>query len=173
MFGNRPCQSVAPLPARPTPRSGPLRLASLAAALVVPWAAGCASGPEPVLRGAPSPGQQVTVQADWADVPAALDLALSAIEAAPLRVSDDDAGRYRVELVTILDRAGWLEATRTAPPPGPVAASRPEPVTLRARVGRDGDGVLESRLLEAAAARLTALAGKDAAPIDGPFGLSR
>lgn len=137
------------------------------------WAGGCAA-PDATLgahRIEPAPASERQMEAEWIDVPAAVDLALSAAEAAALDTQPARSGeRYRYELTTIDGLNGWLELERDAfgPRESDEAA---EIIMARCRIGSGGDRARQEHLLSALADRLAALRGKRVAPINNVFGL--
>jgi hypothetical protein len=126
------------------------------------------------LLGASSEGTQATAMADWDDIEAAMDVAISklemAVEARPSReeLRSDQRGAECVEykLVTIRDepaRVLFCRNKKLAWSDG--SAAGPEPITILVRVGRWGDSAREEELLKAIRARLNDLKGVDWAPI--------
>ncbi len=113
------------------------------------------------LLGASSDGTQATAVADWDDIEAAMDVAISklemAVEARPTReeLRSDGRGASTVtyQLVTIRDEPARVTFSRNkslAWSDG--SAHGPEPITIVARVGRWGDSAREEELLKASRA---------------------
>ncbi|MGQ0628252.1 MAG: hypothetical protein ACT4PL_09175 [Phycisphaerales bacterium] len=123
-----------------------------------------------------SEGTSQTLLADWADVDAAVDIAMSRTEAAIFR-SNPATEHYRLyahEMVNIHGTKGLLRIERIAAPdrPGPMAADRlatvgrgAEELRLTCRIGPQGDQVAEQALLAAIISRLDELRGSAAALI--------
>lgn len=121
-----------------------------------------------------STGTRTTVQADWDDLDAALDVGFSAIEAALLQKDQPQPGLVVCSLVTILDDEGVVEFQQLDPPPSapsPDAARDPSPtgpvtIQIRASIGRFGEQHQSERtLVQTIRRRLIQLRGKDAAPV--------
>jgi hypothetical protein len=120
-----------------------------------------------------SGGSTRRVTADWDDVHAAVDLAVSQSQAAMLGQRDrGGADRCTVyDLLTIRDDTGILEICRERE--GPPVTDRPEPLVITARIGAAGDANYEKMLLDYLEKRLTQLIGDKAAPVPDPFGYNR
>lgn len=135
----------------------------VAAAGVMVGLAACASSARPaVATDAASPGT-MTIRADWNDVDAAVEIAITRAEMAILRRTAEPADQpeqIRFELLTMMDERGVLTVTRDAG-----AGDAMIPIHLEARVGHFGDPAREQVLLRAMADRLEQLAGVDYAPL--------
>lgn len=93
---------------------------------------------------------------DWDDIDAAVDVGMSAAEAARVDARTSPDGRTRTyELRTSTDEPAWLVARR----------EEDGRVGLGARVGRFGDPQREEKLVRGVAERLKSLHGVDWAPV--------
>jgi hypothetical protein len=123
-----------------------------------------------------SGGSTRRVTADWDDVHAAVDLAVSQSQTAMLRQRARGGGggadRCTVyDLLTIRDDTGILEICRERE--GPPLTDQPESLLITARIGAAGDANYERMLLDYLEKRLTQLIGDKAAPVPDPFGYNR
>ncbi len=149
--------------------------------------AGCTSAPGPIgiwpvgylpSRGAPSDGTTGRVDADWDDVDAAVDIAVSQAECGFEEWHDDrasgDRRRWYV-LQTIREERATLEIRREragAPAAAGPTAEGPEPLVIFCKVGDSGDAKYEALIISLIADRLTALKGDRTAPIPSPWGIN-
>ncbi|MBX3359210.1 MAG: hypothetical protein KF745_12375 [Phycisphaeraceae bacterium] len=111
------------------------------------------------------------VEADWYDLDAALLVTAPSIEAAVEAASEPDTNPRLFSLRTIAGEPATLEIT-AEPGPEPLPFPRapadsipPVTMTMRCTVGLMGDPAREKKLLEALAARLRELRGRDFAPL--------
>lgn len=142
-----------------------------ARSLIVPFLAaaglgsiftGCEAGPgrSPEAAAAATSPVSLTVRADWDDVDAALEVALSRAQLAILSRSPDGPDRVTWRLLSVQDEPAHLTAVR---PPG--ATQDPTDITLEARIGLFGDPRREEQFLKFMERRLNQLAGVDYAPL--------
>lgn len=140
--------------------------------------AGCSGGGPTDLTPGPATGGTIrTLEADWNDVEAAVDIAMSEAETAVVTTNDasDWFALYDFGLITIDDRRGTLVASRLNPPPAPTKSSTddlataavrgPEPIRFFCRIGPQGDQNREDLILSSVERRLRQLRGRGAAAI--------
>ncbi|MBL8758147.1 MAG: hypothetical protein JNK35_06945 [Phycisphaerae bacterium] len=149
---------------------------------------GCAGQPEGVLP-PPGPatgeaGSVLQMLADWDDIEAAVDLAVSRSQCGYLEWHSDKPGggspvpdpanpdrRRWYTLLTIRDAQVLLDIRRDSS--HPPSRDAPEPITIRCRVGPEGDSAYERVILDHLSARLAELRGDRAVPIPDPWGVNR
>lgn len=128
-------------------------------------------------RGEPtaaSGGSTRQVVADWDDVEAAVNLAVSQSQSAILEARNDKDKGDRCKwytLLTIREETGTLEVCREGE--GPPLEGKPEALVIKAKLGPTGDSNYEKMLLDFVEQRLKALVGDKVAPIPDPWGINR
>jgi len=129
----------------------------------LPLVSGCSAAfvrSEPSIPGVNTGFSTLTVQGDWSDVEAAVDVSVTRAEVAVTSTAFEPS-RMQFGLVTATDEVGELVVLRED------ASGNGEgvPIRLEVHIGRFGDAPRELRLLEAVAKRLEQLRGRDVAPI--------
>jgi len=122
--------------------------------------------------------------ADWDDIEAAVDLAVSRSQCGYLEWHSDKPGggsplpdpeypdrRRWYTLLTIRDAQVLLDIRRDSSQPP--SRDAPEPITIRCRVGPQGDSAYERVILDHLSARLAELRGDRTVPIPDPWGVNQ
>lgn len=108
----------------------------------------------------------ITLVADWDDLDAAVEVACTRQQLAPIGTTEEEPHRRTYELRSPGDEPAWVFAERQGEAlPGTDGRIPPQPITLRARFGRFGDEGREAALVDAVARRMRQLAGVDYAPL--------
>jgi hypothetical protein len=109
-----------------------------------------------------------SVDADWNDIDASVDVAASKAEMAVVAKDSASAHERTFELRTIRDQPAWLVITRAAKPGSAAGEGGGEGVefSMRCTVGYFGDKPEEERLLRALKQRLEELRGVETRPLD-------
>jgi len=109
---------------------------------------------------------EITLVGDWADLDAAVEVAGTRLELAPVGTTSNSPRLRVYELRSPGDEPAWLIAERSDEFSGVLPEVAPsQAITLRARFGRFGDRGREAALVDAVAGRLRQLAGVDYAPL--------
>ncbi len=131
------------------------RAGFVAMSVSIPLVLGCCANRAVPAEDGYSPPLVVQVQGDWDDVDAAMDVALSEVEAAV--ESSQAVGLSKRYLIrTVRGEPGEVVLTQL---------ETPGDIGLSVQIGRFGDRSREKRLADAIRSRLGALYGRDAAPL--------
>lgn len=139
---------------------------ALGVAVLVAFAHGCGVARVPIDSAIEGDPPRIVVIGDWNDVDAAVDVAATRAELAPL--SDhtlrhtDGTREKRFVLLAADDARAVLRARQATPGAGEAG---PGPIEFEAMISPRRDVAREKRLLSAAASRMRDLAGREWAPL--------